>query len=147
MLAYNRHAAAEIRERLRRLIGEEAAYVTVSTIHALAMRLVGASYAGARNEALDFDGLLKEAVRLLRRRSSRRSRRRKPCRKLPDRGLPLDLVDRLPRTLALASMLLSPRSPGAASKTPTSGSACSRWAMTIRTSTPSPAPVHLPSPV
>ncbi|MCB1335956.1 MAG: RecQ family ATP-dependent DNA helicase [Maritimibacter sp.] len=66
VLAYNRHAAAEIRERLRRLIGEEAAYVTVSTIHALAMRLVGASYAGARTETLDFDGLLKEAVRLLR---------------------------------------------------------------------------------
>ncbi len=66
VLAYNRHAAAEIRERLRRLIGEEAAYITVMTVHALAMRLVGASFAGARTDALDFDGLLKEAVRLLR---------------------------------------------------------------------------------
>ena len=66
VLAYNRHAAAEIRERLRRLLGEEAAFVTVSTVHALAMRLVGASFAGARTEKLDFDGLLKKAMQLLR---------------------------------------------------------------------------------
>ena len=46
VLAYNRHAAAEIRERLRLLIGEDARFVTVLTIHALAMRLVGASFAG-----------------------------------------------------------------------------------------------------
>ncbi|MCR8725931.1 RecQ family ATP-dependent DNA helicase [Frigidibacter sp. SLM-1] len=66
VLAYNRHAAAEIRERLRRLIGDEAAFVTVSTVHALAMRLVGASFAGARTETVDFDDLLKKAVQLLR---------------------------------------------------------------------------------
>ncbi len=67
VLAYNRHAAAEIRERLRRLIGEERAFVTVSTIHALAMRLVGASFAGTDvAEKPDFDTLLMDAVRLLR---------------------------------------------------------------------------------
>jgi len=67
VLAYNRHAAAEIRERLRGLIGDEARFVTVSTIHALAMRLVGASFAGnAGSERQDFDTLLMDAVRLLR---------------------------------------------------------------------------------
>lgn len=67
VLAYNRHAAAEIRERLRRLIGEDARFVTVLTIHALAMRLVGASFAGrAGTDAPDFDTLLTDAARLLR---------------------------------------------------------------------------------
>ncbi len=67
VLAYNRHAAAEIRERLRRLIGDEARFVTISTIHALAMRLMGASFAGgATTERQDFDSLLMDAVRLLR---------------------------------------------------------------------------------
>ena len=67
VLAYNRHAAAEIRERLRRLIGEDARFVTVLTIHALAMRMVGASFAGRVGaEGHDFENLLIEAVRLLR---------------------------------------------------------------------------------
>ena len=67
VLAYNRHAAAEIRERLRQLIGDEARFVTALTIHSLAMRLLGASFAGsAAAERQDFDGLLKEAVQLLR---------------------------------------------------------------------------------
>lgn len=67
VLAYNRHAAAEIRERLRRLIGDDARFVTVLTIHALAMRLVGASFAGrAGAETPDFDTLLTDAARLLR---------------------------------------------------------------------------------
>jgi len=64
VLTYNRHAAAEIRERLRRLIGDDAAGVTVSTCHALAMRLVGVSFAGEGPR--DFDGIVMEAVRLLR---------------------------------------------------------------------------------
>jgi ATP-dependent DNA helicase RecQ len=63
-LTYNRHAAAEVRERLRRLIGEEATFVTVKTCHALAMRLVGASFAGEGPR--DFDAVIREAVRLLR---------------------------------------------------------------------------------
>ena len=44
-LAYNRHAAVEIRRRLTDLIGDDAKGVTVLTCHALAMRLVGASFA------------------------------------------------------------------------------------------------------
>lgn len=67
VLAYNRHAAAEIRERLRRLIGDEARFITVSTIHALSMRLVGASFAGTSETATeDFKELLNQATRLLR---------------------------------------------------------------------------------
>ncbi len=67
VLAYNRHAAAEIRERLRLLIGQDAFFVTVLTIHALAMRLVGASFAGrAAADEADFETLLIDAARLLR---------------------------------------------------------------------------------
>lgn len=67
VLSYNRHAAAEIRERLRRLIGEDANGVTVSTCHSLAMRLVGASFAGAQKDGdPDFDGCVMDAVKLLR---------------------------------------------------------------------------------
>ena len=66
VLTYNRHAAAEIRERLRRLIGDDAARVTVSTCHALAMRLVGASFAGDHEGPRDFDGIVLQAVALLR---------------------------------------------------------------------------------
>ena len=40
-LAYNRHAAVEIRRRLEELIGDDARGVIVLTCHALAMRLVG----------------------------------------------------------------------------------------------------------
>ncbi len=66
VLTYNRHAAAEIRIRLRHLIGDDANMVTISTCHALAMRLVGASFAGAVGETThDFDGIVLEAVRLL----------------------------------------------------------------------------------
>lgn len=67
VLAYNRHAAAEIRERLRLLIGEDARFVTVLTIHALAMRLIGASFAGRETaDEPDFETLLIDAARLLR---------------------------------------------------------------------------------
>lgn len=67
VLAYNRHAAAEIRERLRRLIGDDARFVTVLTIHALAMRLMGASFVGrVGHEEPDFATLLTDAARLLR---------------------------------------------------------------------------------
>ena len=65
VLTYNRHAAAEIRARLRHLIGDEAAGVTVSTCHALAMRLVGASFADVNGDKHDFDGVVLEAVRQL----------------------------------------------------------------------------------
>lgn len=66
-LAYNRHAAVEIRRRLADLIGDDARGVTVLTCHAFAMRLVGASFAG-RAERVDGDAfkeIMQEAVRLL----------------------------------------------------------------------------------
>ncbi len=65
-LAYNRHAALEIRRRLGELIGDDARGVTVLTCHALAMRLVGASFAERRggNDA-DFEAILNEATALL----------------------------------------------------------------------------------
>ena len=67
-LAYNRHAAVEIRRRLQNLIGDDARGVTVLTCHALAMRLVGASFAGRANrlEQGDFQDVIRQAVALLR---------------------------------------------------------------------------------
>ena len=67
-LTYNRHAAVEIRRRLAELVGADARGVTVMTCHSLAMRLVGASYAGrARQpETEDFDEVLRQAIALLR---------------------------------------------------------------------------------
>jgi ATP-dependent DNA helicase RecQ len=63
-LAYNRHAAAEIRQRLGILIGDDARRVTVLTLHALAMRLVGASFADRANN--DYRQILLDATALLR---------------------------------------------------------------------------------
>ena len=67
-LAYNRHAAVEIRRRLADLIGDDARGVTVLTCHALAMRLVGVSFAGRANrlEQDDFHEVMRQAVALLR---------------------------------------------------------------------------------
>ena len=67
-LAYNRHAAAEIRRRLADLIGDDARGVLVLTCHALAMRLVGASFTGRANqlEGGDFREVLRQATALLR---------------------------------------------------------------------------------
>ena len=66
VLSYNRHAAAEIRERLRRLLGDDAQNVTILTCHALAMRLVGASFAKQSNDSSYFRSVMQEAVELLR---------------------------------------------------------------------------------
>ena len=67
-LVYNRHAAIEIRRRLFDLLGDDARGVTVSTCHGLAMRLVGASFAGQAGDIPEeeFDKVLKQAVALLR---------------------------------------------------------------------------------
>ncbi|MCY4101650.1 MAG: RecQ family ATP-dependent DNA helicase [bacterium] len=71
-LAYNRHAAIEIRRRLRDLIGDDARGVMVFTCHALAMRLVGASFSGQADRATETDlserlrEILREATALLR---------------------------------------------------------------------------------
>ncbi len=65
-LAYNRHAAQEIRQRLRALIGNDANGITVLTCHALAMRLVGASFAERKGQSEDdFSAVLKDATALL----------------------------------------------------------------------------------
>ena len=67
-LAYNRHAAVDIRRRLAELIGDDARGVTVLTCHALAMRLAGASFTG-RSERPDdrtFTDVMSRAVALLR---------------------------------------------------------------------------------
>jgi ATP-dependent DNA helicase RecQ len=65
-LSYNRHAAVDIRRRLSNLIGDDAKGVTVMTCHALAMRLVGASFAGrAATDDDAFRELLQQAIALL----------------------------------------------------------------------------------
>ena len=66
-LAYNRHAAVEIRRRLSELIGNDARGVMVFTCHALAMRLVGASFEGRANRMNDegFREILRDATALL----------------------------------------------------------------------------------
>ena len=67
-LAYNRHAAVDIRRRLAELIGDDARGVTVLTCHALAMRLAGASFTGRAERPDDemFQEVMRRAVELLR---------------------------------------------------------------------------------
>ncbi|AMK77544.1 MULTISPECIES: RecQ family ATP-dependent DNA helicase [Methylomonas] len=67
VLSYNRSAAVEIRKRLWALIGADAAGVTVQTLHGLAMRLTGTSYAVAaeHGETVDFSAVIKNATALL----------------------------------------------------------------------------------
>ena len=66
-LAYNRHAAVDIRRRLADLIGDDARGVTVLTCHALAMRLVGTSFLREAERPDDevFQSILDRAVQLL----------------------------------------------------------------------------------
>ncbi len=67
-LAYNRHAAVEIRRRLGELIGNDARGVTVLTCHALAMRLTGFSFRNQaeRPDEEAFREVLRRAAELLR---------------------------------------------------------------------------------
>ena len=70
-LAYNRHAAVEIRRRLAELAGDDARHVTVLTCHGLAMRLVGTTFAAIKattekDRAKFFRKVLREAASLLR---------------------------------------------------------------------------------
>ncbi len=70
-LAYNRHAAVEIRQRLEDLIGDDSRGVTVHTCHGLAMRLAGASFSekwsggGEQPKDQDFQEVLRRATALL----------------------------------------------------------------------------------
>jgi ATP-dependent DNA helicase RecQ len=66
---FNRHAAIELRRRLKDLVGDDARGVTILTYHALAMRLLGLSFssrADSRGRDIDFDALIHDAVKLLR---------------------------------------------------------------------------------
>jgi len=66
---FNRHAAIELRRRLRELAGDDARGVTILTYHGLAMRLLGYSFAGrsGRNSSpIDFDSIITDALKLLR---------------------------------------------------------------------------------
>ncbi len=65
-LAYNRHAAVDIRRRLEDLIGDDARGIMILTCHALAMRLVGASFEGHANNDAYFKEVLRQAAALLR---------------------------------------------------------------------------------
>ena len=66
-LTYNRHAAVEIRRRLYDLIGEDSRGVLVMTCHAMAMRLVGASFAKKSDSSQGdvFKQVLLDAIALL----------------------------------------------------------------------------------
>jgi ATP-dependent DNA helicase RecQ len=66
-LAYNRHAAVEIRRRLAELIGDDAQGVMVRTCHALAMRLAGLSFAGGADTVDDelLETVIPQAVAVL----------------------------------------------------------------------------------
>ncbi|MDY7576578.1 RecQ family ATP-dependent DNA helicase [Actimicrobium sp. CCI2.3] len=65
-LAYNRHAAVEVRRRLAALIGDDARGVVVLTCHAFAMRLTGASFRGrSMHDGEAFREVMRQAVALL----------------------------------------------------------------------------------
>ena len=68
VLAYNQATTVEIRRRLWSLAGPDAAGVTVQTLHGLAMRLTGTSYAVAaeRGETIRFDRVIRGATERLR---------------------------------------------------------------------------------
>lgn len=68
VLTYNRSAAVEIRKRLRELVGIDAVGITVQTLHALALRITGTSYAVAveRGESIEFGAVIQHATSSLR---------------------------------------------------------------------------------
>ena len=67
VLAFNRSAAVEVRQRIRALVGNDGAGVTVLTYHAMGLRLTGMSLGtlAQSDQAPDFDGVLRRAVDLL----------------------------------------------------------------------------------
>ena len=67
-LTYNRHAAVQARRRLHELIGSDARGVNVMTCHALAMRVLGISFADTAADPSDatFEDMLRQAARALR---------------------------------------------------------------------------------
>ena len=66
VVTFNRHAAVEVRRRLRQLVDSDAFGVSVHTYHGLALRLTGTSLANRDPELpLDFEQMLASATRLL----------------------------------------------------------------------------------
>jgi len=66
VVTFNRHAAVEVRRRLRQLIDNDAFGVAVHTYHGLALRLTGTSLANRDPDMpLDFEQMLVDATRLL----------------------------------------------------------------------------------
>ena len=65
VLCFNRHAALELRRRLRDLVGDDARGVTIQTYHGLALRLSGTALNGKR-APIDFEQLIADATGLLR---------------------------------------------------------------------------------
>ncbi len=66
-LTYNRHAAVDIRRRLKELIGNDGLGITVLTCHAFAMRLAGASFDGRSDQLSEksFQEVMRQAIDLL----------------------------------------------------------------------------------
>ena len=69
VLCFNRHAAIELRRRIWRLVGKDAAGVIIQTFHGLALRLLGRTMAQVDTDedshGLKFDEIIPEAIRLL----------------------------------------------------------------------------------
>ncbi len=69
VVCFNRSAAISLRQRIRDLVGKDAARVTVQTYHGLAMRLIGASFSArldGKTELLNLDEMIPEATKMLR---------------------------------------------------------------------------------
>ncbi|KDB51954.1 hypothetical protein X805_24320 [Sphaerotilus natans subsp. natans DSM 6575] len=101
-LAFNRGAAAELRQRLHALAGEPARGVTVLTHHAMALRLIGRPLADSEHEGvpIDFARMLDEAVALL---------QAEPERPRPTHLFVDEYQDMSPAQYALVGALAGPR--------------------------------------
>ena len=64
-LAYNRHAAIEIRKRLHALVGDLAKGVDVMTCHAFAARVVGCSFTAREGNQAQFAEMMRAATGIL----------------------------------------------------------------------------------
>lgn len=69
VICFNRHAALELRRRIWKLVGHDAAGVIIQTFHGLALRLLGRTMAQIDSEGdsrgLEFNEIIPEAIRLL----------------------------------------------------------------------------------
>ncbi|GAK54821.1 ATP-dependent DNA helicase, RecQ family [Candidatus Vecturithrix granuli] len=69
ILCFNHNASVSLRKRLHELVGDDMRGVTILTYHSMALRLVGRSIAESvekdSEEAINFDGIIREAIDLL----------------------------------------------------------------------------------